>query len=272
MYTDTSEKAFGCVFRFGEKRWMEQFIKGHFNFSCAGAYIEKAEHEGNNEQGDKYEAVFARLKKCDPRINDIKKRLKEDLEIIDDGQYVLLRRQSAKYIPTFCFFAYKKSDLEKGEFGKKTYCEDKKIYDITLRFDPKMYSGFVQKYDKNVDKTDDKRCTMALIELNPFIENAKGFIKSAFGFLAGAKMDFINYEEREKDEFYIEPTGDYNELFYKRPKYRYQHEARIVLRNIRFFSMYDRYDLITSEYDDNKCSCIDEMVEMHFGAHISRGL
>ncbi len=42
------------IFRFSKRQYVEAFSKGHFNFSCPGAYIDQAIHTGNNEQGDAY--------------------------------------------------------------------------------------------------------------------------------------------------------------------------------------------------------------------------
>lgn len=263
-----TEKALGNVFRFSEKRWAVQFINGHFNFSCIGAYIKKAEIEGNNEQGDKYEAVFARLRKGDSRIKEYEEKLKGDLEIIDDGQYVLLRRHSAKYVPTFCFFVYKVCDLEKGEYTKP-YGENGDLIDIELPFDSRMYDSFTKKHN-TVNGNIEERITVALVELDPFLDNVYSFIKSPFGWSVGAKMDYIDYKVREADEFIIEPTDEYNELFYKRARFKYQHEARIVLRKQRFFSIYDRYDLYTKEFDERRCTLLDDRFKMCYTLRIAK--
>ncbi len=45
----------------------------------------------------------------------MQKKLLNDLEIIDDGEFVLLRRHSAKLVPVFCFFQYTISDLQEGQ-------------------------------------------------------------------------------------------------------------------------------------------------------------
>lgn len=56
---ETNKTQTFLIFRFGKKKWIDQFKNGVFSFSCTGAYI---------EQGDLYEAVFARLKNLILRI------------------------------------------------------------------------------------------------------------------------------------------------------------------------------------------------------------
>ena len=85
-----------AVFKFGHWKWIKRLSEGHINFACGGSYIKQANRDGNNEQGDKYEGVFARLQSNDPLVEHMRDLLGDDLESIDDGSYVLLRRQSAK--------------------------------------------------------------------------------------------------------------------------------------------------------------------------------
>lgn len=107
-----------AVFKFGQWKWIKRLSEGHINFACGGAYIKQANQDGNNEQGDKYEGVFARLQSNDPLVEHMRDLLGDDLESIDDGSYVLLRRQSAKKIPMFCFYKYNVADLNEGTKSK----------------------------------------------------------------------------------------------------------------------------------------------------------
>ena len=59
----------------------------------------------------------------------------------------------------------------------------------------------------------------------------------------GFKMDKVNYELLSDDTFFIEPTSEYNELFYKSPEYSYQYEARICMKDMRFHNIFERFDL-----------------------------
>lgn len=226
------------IYRFSSKKWMDEFRKGNFSFSCPGKYIEESLIEGNDEQGDKYEAVFARLKKDDSRIDEMKKRLGHDLEIIDDGRYVLLRRESAKLIPTFCFFYYKEDNLHEGAIRE----EKNGLVPITLYFDDKMYSGFAD------GRTEEEKLTVTAIYTNEFVEKAKQIIFSVDGRKFHAKMGGVDYKKRAEDTFFIDPNDSYDELFYKRPKYAYQHEGRIALPGFRLENIHERVNYQTEPF------------------------
>ena len=83
-----SENDIALIFKFGEKRWIEKLVEGEISFSCAGSFISQAEHSKNDIQGDKHEAVFAKLTKSDPRISQMRLRFKNDLEEIEEGDFV----------------------------------------------------------------------------------------------------------------------------------------------------------------------------------------
>ena len=51
--------------------------------------------------------------KDNPKIVIMRKKLGKDLEQIPDGDYIFLRRRSAKLKPTFCVFAYTANDAIK---------------------------------------------------------------------------------------------------------------------------------------------------------------
>lgn len=231
------------VFRFGQKRYTEAFARGYFSFSCPGAYITQAIETGNNEQGDRFEAVFARLRKTDPRIEKMKEQLHEDLEIIEDGEYVLLRRYSARLIPVFCFFNYKISDLREGELGEY---KDGTIL-VKMKFDPKMYSGF-----ESENASDEEKLILIYIDAVAFTNKVEGFLKTPQGKNANARMSEVDYKERGNDTFFIEPTENYDELKYKRPRYKYQHEGRIYFPQCRFISEKDRYTLFAGAFEKNQ--------------------
>lgn len=60
--------------KINEKQWIEAIRDGSLCFNRVGYFIEQAEKTGNNEQGDKYEGVFARVKKTDGRIPAIRNK------------------------------------------------------------------------------------------------------------------------------------------------------------------------------------------------------
>lgn len=212
--------------KFGETKWMQELKKGKISFSCPGKYIQIAEETGNSEQGDLYEGIFARLKKGDLRIKECRIKLGDDLEEIYVNDFVFLRRKSTYLIPTFCFYAVKEVDLvenvDKAGWQKVRY-----------DFDERMYSGFF-----NSGLALDNFSTLA-IQPRPFFEYIEK--KEQFDFRIIKRP--INYTEFKKEEFFIEPTDERDELFYKFPKYSYQKEARIILPDIKMLNLEDRYNL-----------------------------
>lgn len=88
--------------KFGKRIWVERFAYGELSFSCAGKYISDYQCTGDEARGDRLEAVFAHVPKSDPRVEQCKSRFESDLEIINDGNDVFLRRRSSSLIPVFC--------------------------------------------------------------------------------------------------------------------------------------------------------------------------
>lgn len=225
------------LFKFGEQRWMQKLVEGNINFSCAGNFIDQAIKTGNVIQGDPYEGVFARLKSTDPRINAMRKELGNDLELIDDVYpYVMLRRKSSKLKPIFCLYGYKNSDALMD-------CANPQdgINSIKHLFHEEMYSGFSNSLSAyNVVSDSHRFAQVSFIQSGSFITRIKiALVIKGLGY----KMDNINYTEFEKETFFITPTISYDELFYKFPQYKHQHECRICLKSISFENIYERYNL-----------------------------
>lgn len=211
------------LFKFGEYKWIKQLQDGEISFSCPGNYIDIAKRTGNDEQGDIDEGIFARLKRKDLRIKKAMSQLKDDLEIIPDGEYVKLRRKSTYFIPTFCFYSYRVQDALDTNIHKAG------MQSIDLNFDEKMFNGFCSDQIRNVLSIGSYPTILTFTEIEAFKSLLVGqLIKRG---IYHYKMNHINYTEFSKDEFYIEPTNKRDELFYKFPKYSYQREARVCLYN-----------------------------------------
>lgn len=224
------------LFRFSEHRWVNSIIKGELSFSCAGLFVEQATITKNDIQGDCFEAVFARLKRDDPRIAMMQSCLGSDLETISDNEYVLLRRKSAMLKPIFCIYCYKAKDAL-SDCGEKIHLG---INTVTHEFDPNMFSGFsVDDWKSNVI-ADDRRPAMLILQPVPFI--AKVIFAININKLSYIMRD-VDYETRAAETFFIPPTNNYDELFYKRAKYSYQHERRVCLIGKTFRSYHERYPL-----------------------------
>lgn len=219
------------LFKFGTTKWMKALKDGEVSFSCPGKYINIAKDNGNSEQGDLYEGVFARLKETDPRIEQCRGKLGEDLEILPDGDFVLLRRKSTYFIPTFCFYSFRGLDLLQNATRPG-------LQQVRHDFDERMYSGFSSNAVLNVHP-DDAPATL-IIQARPFYEQImQGIRREGFGI----EISHINYTLFENEEFYIEPTDQRKELFYKFPQYSYQREARILLHGLKINNLNERYTL-----------------------------
>lgn len=225
-------------FKFSEKRWIDKIVEGNISFSCTGSFITQARIYKNNIQGDLCEGVFARLKKNDDRIQLMKEQLKYDLEIINDGDYVMLRRHSSKLIPIFCLYGVTGKDLliENEDILKNN---PEGLNKLKHYFDNNMYVGFSDYNIRNVINSTHRLVTLHIQPAN-FLDNIKC---SLFREKIEFKINKINYDYFKNDTFFIQPTKDYNELFYKFPQYDKQYEVRCCLYNKKLHSIFNRFNL-----------------------------
>ena len=228
--------------KFGEQRWIDSLINGNMSFSCAGNYILQAKKTGNDIQGDLYEAIFARLYKNDSRIIEQRQRLKKDLEEIEDGNFILLRRKSAKLKPIFCFYGYKAEDVLND-------CKDPVSGNNTVlhEYNEKLYSGFSKSMGNNV-VADEYRLTQLTLKPEPFVNRVKAAMaRHGYGYI----MNPVDYKIRAEETFFIQPTDKYEELFYKDPKYSYQLETRIFITGKQFWNVFERYNLFIGKFQED---------------------
>ena len=136
--------------KIGEEKWIKKLYDGEVCFSPVGDFIVEGETTGNNEQGDKYEGVFARLKKDNPLIRKMNETLGDDLEKILDGDYVLLRRKSCKEVPVLCLYGMYKEDAE--EIERKMLKDGTVQSTLQFQLSNKMYDEFL-----NADLTNDEK-------------------------------------------------------------------------------------------------------------------
>lgn len=211
--------------KIGEEQWIKKLENGSACFSPIADYIEQGEKENNNEQGDKYEGVFARLKKNDTRIHDMEDRLKDDLEEIEDGEYILLRRKSSRTVPVFCLYGFYKEDAQMIELSSNN---------VKLELIPssKMYNEFLN----GVSSTEEKKVAWTLFfSLGHLQHNIQTALDNKHVNYRFAK---VKYDLFDGDEFFIEPTSDYPELIHKAKRLSYQKEIRWVLPNIHQSTKY----------------------------------
>lgn len=249
-------------FKFGESRWINEIIKGNISFSCIGAFIAQARMYGNEIQGDLYEGVFARLNKDDKRIELMKNQLKGDLEIINDGEYIMLRRHSSKLVPIFCLY---------GITGKDLLVDNKNMLEkhpkgsnqLKHYFDESIYTGFSNYNIRNV-LGNTRRLSTLYIQPEPFLYNVRHSIldeRTKF------KISKVNYDLFKNETFFIEPKETYQELFYKFPKYNNQYEIRTCLYSKKFSNCFERYNLkITPLIKDVDCYTLNSKLNVTIDA------
>ncbi len=206
--------------KISQQKWIEKLQKGEAWFGAINEYIKKAEESGNNEQGDKYEGVFARCRKDSTLIVKCQHRFREDLEIIDDGEYCFLRRKSCRLMLAFCMYGIKKNDLEL--FGEIDCKDDVKTCNFKYYFEPKMYDSFLQ------DGSSSSEVAGFYCSAGHIINAIKKSLEIA-NYNWNLKM--INYDIDLTKEFFINPLPDYPELWHKRKDLSYQHEFRFIVYN-----------------------------------------
>ena len=250
------------VHRFGEQRAIDKVIDGELSFSCAGAFIHQAKKTGNYVQGDLHEAVFARLLKNDVCIAQMRALLGTDLEEIPDGDYIFLRRHSAKRKPIFCLYGYTAGNaLDDG------HIDHVGLNRIRHDFDEKMYNGFSQNIDVRNVVSDEYRFTELTISAGAFGDRVRtAMFKNDYSY----KIGRIDYDTMNKDEFLIQPTPSYDELFYKYPTYKYQYEARICMFNMELNTIFDRFTLRIPPLTKEENAKVHEKTYMSFDAVIKR--
>ncbi len=166
---------------------MDKLIKGNINFSCCGKYVQEAITDKNVIQGDACEAIFARLKETDPRLQQLRMKYCDDLEEINVWEYVLLRRKSALKIIVCWLYEYKAKDLiEDNEINRSG------IQLLQQTIDMRMFEGFSNKFSMKNVLSEYERFQALIIDL-------KGFRK-----LLKEGIDLINK---------IPETTIYNETF-----------------------------------------------------------
>lgn len=211
--------------KIGEEKWIKKLRDGSACFSPVDDFITEGEIIGNNEQGDKYEGIFARLKNDNPLIIKMSEKLGDDLEKIDDDGYTLLRRKSCRKIPVLCLYGMYKEDAEEIESS----ISDDGTVQSTIQFQlaNKMYDEFLNNGSLNKGKVEPWSMGMSLGHFQSAIERELDKIGVQH------RAVKIKYDLFETEEFFIEPTDDYNELQHKSVRLNYQKELRWILPNIR---------------------------------------
>lgn len=200
------------------QEWIKSLRDGTVCFNPVEYFIKKAEKYGNNEQGDRYEGVFACLKKDNPKIDELKKRFGLDLEIIDNGEFLVFRRKSSRNILIFCMYGIQASELN---IDRKSIYQDGGDYFAKARYviPAKMYEGFLDSTEENAPYG--FYCSVG--HFHDALDQALNQEGVLF------RKVHIEYDIDLSSEFYIEPDDNYVELNHKRRDLSYQHEVRYLL-------------------------------------------
>lgn len=204
--------------KIAQQEWIKRLKDGSAWFGKINNYIEKAIEADNDDQGDRYEGIFARTLKRSSLVEKYSVIFGDDLEIIDDGEYCFLRRKSSKLQKAFCTYGIRKSELEITEVINPD--DETPLCRFQYFISPRMYNGFLQDGSAPADVAG-FYCSAG--HLNSAIEQA---LRSA-GYRW--KRDMIEYDIDLSQEFFIEPLDGYPELWHKRVDLAYQHESRIVI-------------------------------------------
>lgn len=208
--------------KLGAEKWIKKLREGEVFFNTVQYYIDEAVRKGNDEQGDKYEGVFAKLKKNNPKIKEMQDKLGNDLEIIEDddnSNYVYLRRVSCKSIIIFCLYGIYDDDLVWND--EPQLASDGQYHTkVSFTINEKMYENFLS------DDTPPE-------DVWGFFGSVGHLMTAIDKSLESEEFDYektiVKYDIFESDEFFIETNETYNELYHKRKKFAYQNEARYIL-------------------------------------------
>lgn len=239
--------------RFDEARWIRKLVEGQVSFSCVGNFLKSYIKDGNTVRGDDFEGVFAHLPKTDARVQNAINTLGDDLEIIEDGNYVYLRRHSVKRIPVFCIY------MIDGE----TLVENIKsagIHDVEIVFDPRLVEGFSKCDSQN----EDEHINILSIFPEQFVTPISDFCLNQG---ITIKRDKVKYQNIHGD-YYVEPTDKYNELFVKDTCYQYQHEERMILPNEQVYGENNRYNLELKPFEYKHISPVN--MRLNFTIEVSK--
>ena len=93
-------------------RWAKSLSDGTAWFGSVESYIQKAQKDHNDEQGDEFEGIFARVWRLSDALIGYMKKFGDELEIIPDGEYCLLRRKSVRKVCIFCMYGLTSNDFK----------------------------------------------------------------------------------------------------------------------------------------------------------------
>ena len=239
----------GLMLRLGKTEEIEkQFNEGYLRFSCPANWINYAI---NHPDGiaDKYEGVFAHVKKNDPRLSTPgddgvplnKYHSLWNDEGPDDTLYV--RYVFSCLVPAICFYSIDLKDVA-NHFGMQKQNNwwlkiDLKPYYNAMGIKPEESSVLIIRYPG-------KLWEELRREIPNAVKKAVNIFKEDFDVNNPLAIRYVHYDlDINKIFWELHP---YDELFRKRPEYIAQCEARIIIPNASF--MRDPVSLPEMYYDN----------------------
>ena len=225
----------GVMLRLGKTEEIEkQYNEGYLRFSCAANWINYANTHPDGI-ADKYEGVFAHVKRNDPRLatpgdDGVLLNSGRSLwnEYCEDGT-LYVRYVFSCLVPAICFYSIDVKDaarhFEVGGKRDKCVMADLRPYYKAMGINRDEYSILAIYNPWSLDE-ELKR------EIPKAIRKAANIDKHNFqddNPLYGA---YVKYDLDIKKEFW--ELHPYDELFRKRPKFEKQREARLIIPNAPF--------------------------------------
>lgn len=225
----------GLMLRLGKTEDIEkQFNEGYLRFSCPANWINYANTHPDGI-ADKYEGVFAHVKKDSPLLSTPgddgvplnKYRSLWNSEGPDDTLYV--RYVFSCLVPAICFYSIDLKDVA-NHFGMQEENNwwlriDLQPYYTAMGIKPEESSVLIIRYPwKLVEEL--RR------EIPNAISKATNIDKRDFDVNNPLAIRYVHYDLDLNKIFW--ELNSYDELFRKRPEYRDQHEARIIIPNTWF--------------------------------------
>lgn len=225
----------GIMIRLGKTEEIEkQYNEGYLRFSCPANWVNYARLQPPGV-ADRFEAVFAHVKKDDPWFGMIcddgyplnyARSLWNDYE--PDGT-VYARYVFSALVPAVCFFSINMKDATR-HFGIKGNSSmylsaDLDPYYEALKITPMDYSMLVIRFPWML--VEELRR-----EIPQVVLGAKNVDSREFQTDNPLAIRYVHYDLDINKEFW--ELNPYDELFRKRPEFQNQREARIIIPNASF--------------------------------------
>lgn len=223
------------------------FITNSITFGCAANWIDYTRTKGNTISGDLFECVFAHLKMEDPRIGNLKDKNGNPFgdniiyQVNPKDNTVWLSFEPTILMPAFCLFGIDVPGILKSmnRTGPKTtfFTFDLDKYCIEMGYQINN-AGFLVITDPYAF-FDDLRVSIPMsVEQNRDNLTSERFY-SEFNPAEPLLYRDVEYGHFSDKDIFYDYRGNYDEMFWKQPKYCTQSELRLLIPNINFIQKYN---------------------------------